>query len=767
MSETGTRTVERALTLLAAVAEDGGTLSQLARAAELSPSTASRLLATLAGHELVRRDEYGRYGPGTRLRQLAAVALRSDPVYELAGPHLAELARETGETANLAVPADDRQVVYLRQAAGPKLVQTASWAGRTIPRRGTALGAALRGAVGDGGYVARAGAVEPDVTSIAAPVYGHDGKIAARAERARAELPGLAGADRRLWPRGRRSRRRVVAEPRGPGAGGGGMSTSTLRCKGWQQEAALRMLENNLHPDVAENPSELVVYGGIGKAARNWPSYHAIVRELQRLGDEETLLVQSGKPVAVFETHEAAPRVLLANSNLVPDWANWDEFRRLDAAGLMMYGQMTAGSWIYIGSQGILQGTYETFAAAARKRFDGSLVGRLVVTAGLGGMGGAQPLSITMLGGTALCVEVDLQRIERRIQTGYLDERAADLDDALTRLDAARREGRALSIGLAGNAAEVVPELVRRGVHVDIVTDQTSAHDPLNGYIPAGLTLEQAEVLRRSDPDEYLRRVGESAVTHVSAIRDLAAAGAEAFDYGNALRGLAFENGDKDAFSYPGFVPAYVRPLFCEGKGPFRWVALSGDPADIHATDRAILDLFGDQEHIARWIKLASERVKFQGLPARICWLGYGERHLAGLRFNEMVASGEVKAPIVIGRDHLDAGSVASPQRETESMADTSDAVADWPLLNALINTACGASWVSIHHGGGVGMGKSIHAGQVCVADGTELAGRRIERVLKADPGMGIVRHVDAGYDLAISAAHDHGLRIPMLESSE
>ncbi|HEY4827171.1 MAG TPA: urocanate hydratase [Solirubrobacteraceae bacterium] len=541
------------------------------------------------------------------------------------------------------------------------------------------------------------------------------------------------------------------------------MSFSELRCKGWQQEAALRMLENNLHPDVAENPAELVVYGGIGKAARNWPSYHAIVRELQRLGDTETLLVQSGKPVAVFETHEAAPRVLLANSNLVPDWANWETFRELDAAGLIMYGQMTAGSWIYIGSQGILQGTYETFAAAARKRFDGSLAGRLVVTAGLGGMGGAQPLSITMLGGTALCVEVDIQRIERRIQTGYLDERAADLDDALQRLDAARRERRALSIGLAGNAAEVLPELVRRGVSVDVVTDQTSAHDPLNGYIPAGLTLEQADVLRRTDPDDYLKRVGESAVAHVGAIRALAAAGSEAFDYGNALRGLASEHGDRDAFSYPGFVPAYIRPLFCEGKGPFRWVALSGDPADIHATDRAILDLFGDQEHIARWIKLASERVHFQGLPARICWLGYGERHLAGLRFNEMVASGEVKAPIVIGRDHLDTGSVASPQRETEAMADGSDAIADWPLLNALINTACGASWVSIHHGGGVGMGKSIHAGQVCVADGTELAGQRIERVLKADPGLGIVRHVDAGYDQAVAAAERHGLRIPML----
>jgi urocanate hydratase len=537
-----------------------------------------------------------------------------------------------------------------------------------------------------------------------------------------------------------------------------------LRCRAWQQEAALRMLENNLHPDVAEKPSELVVYGGIGKAARNWPCYHAIVRSLQTLGATETLLVQSGKPVGVFDTHALAPRVLIANSNLVPDWANWQVFRELDAAGLIMYGQMTAGSWIYIGTQGILQGTYETFAAAARKRFDGTLSGRLVVTAGLGGMGGAQPLAITMLGGAALCVEVDLRRIERRLQTRYLDERAADLDDALARLDAARRERRALSIGLLGNAAEVLPELVRRGVEVDVVTDQTSAHDPLNGYIPAGLTLEQADALRRSDPDEYLRRVGASALVHVAAIRALAAAGAEAFDYGNALRGLASEHGDRDAFSYPGFVPAYVRPLFCEGKGPFRWVALSGDPADIHATDRAILDLFGDQEHIARWIRLAAERVAFQGLPARICWLGYGERHLAGLRFNEMVASGEVSAPIVIGRDHLDTGSVASPQRETEDMADGSDAIADWPLLNAMLNTACGASWVSIHHGGGVGMGKSIHAGQVCVADGTPSAAERIERVLKADPGLGIIRHADAGYEAAAVAAREHGLRMPMVD---
>ena len=510
-----------------------------------------------------------------------------------------------------------------------------------------------------------------------------------------------------------------------------------MRCRGWQQEAALRMLENNLHPDVAEKPQELVVYGGIGKAARNHACLAAIKRELTGLGDDETLLVQSGKPVAVFETHEAAPRVLIANSNLVGRWANWEHFRELDAAGLMMYGQMTAGSWIYIGTQGILQGTYETFAAIARQRFGGSLRGRLVVTAGLGGMGGAQPLAVTMNEGCALCIEVDLQRIERRIRERYLDERAGSLDDALARLEAAQREGRALSIGLLGNAAEILPELVRRGAAVDVVTDQTSAHDPLNGYVPAGLTTEQADALRAADPDDYLERVGQSVLAHVDAIRTLGRAGAEAFDYGNALRGVAQDHGDEDAFAYPGFVPAYIRPLFCEGKGPFRWVALSGDPADIAATDRAILDLFGDQDHIRRWIELASERIAFQGLPARICWLGYGERHLAGLRFNEMVASGEVSAPIVIGRDHLDAGSVASPQRETEAMRDGSDAVADWPILNALVNTATGASWVSFHHGGGVGMGLSLHAGQVSVADGTELAGGADPAHAARRPGHG------------------------------
>jgi urocanate hydratase len=509
------------------------------------------------------------------------------------------------------------------------------------------------------------------------------------------------------------------------------------------------------------------VYGGIGKAARNRACYEAIVAELRSLRDEETLLVQSGKPVAVFETHRAAPRVLIANSNLVPEWATWRNFRELDAAGLMMYGQMTAGSWIYIGSQGILQGTYETFAALARLRFDGTLAGRLVATAGLGGMGGAQPLAVTMNGGAALCVEVDLRRIERRIQSGYLDDRAGSLDDALRRLDEARSRREPLSIGLLGNAAEVMPELARRGAEVDVVTDQTSAHDPLNGYVPAGLTVEQADALRQSDPDDYLRRAGESALAHVDAIRTLQKSGAEAFDYGNALRGLAAEHGDEHAFAYPGFVPAYIRPLFCQGQGPFRWVALSGDPQDIHATDAAILDMFGERESVARWIRLAGERVQFQGLPARICWLGYGERHRAGLRFNEMVASGELRGPIVIGRDHLDSGSVASPERETEGMRDGSDTVADWPVLNALLNTATGAAWVSFHHGGGVGMGKSLHAGQVCVADGSELAGERIRRTLLADPGLGVARHADAGYPEAIDAARRLGVRVPMLDRAD
>jgi urocanate hydratase len=540
-----------------------------------------------------------------------------------------------------------------------------------------------------------------------------------------------------------------------------------MRCLGWPQEAALRMLENNLHPDVAERPEDLVVYGGIGKAARNHACYEAIRRELIRLPGDRTLLVQSGKPVAVFETHPRAPRVLIANSNLVPQWASWDTFRELDAAGLMMFGQMTAGSWIYIGTQGILQGTYETFAALARVRFDGTLAGRLVVTAGLGGMGGAQPLAVTMLGGAALCVEVDPHRIRRRLETGYLDQSSDSLDDAIARLRTAREERRPLSLGLLGNAAEVIPELVRRAVEVDVVTDQTSAHDPLNGYVPRGLDVEAAAELRGRDPDEYLRRVGESVLVHVAAIRDLARAGAEAFDYGNALRGLAASHGDADAFSYPGFVPAYIRPLFCEGRGPFRWVALSGDPADIHATDRAAIEMFSDRDHVVRWLRLAGEKVRFQGLPARICWLGYGERAAFGERLNDMVASGALRAPIVIGRDHLDAGSVASPERETEDMRDGSDAVADWPLLNALVNCATGASWVSIHHGGGVGMGKSIHAGQVSVADGTPEAAERLRTTLTADPGLGVVRHADAGYPEAVAAARRAGIRMPMLEAAE
>jgi urocanate hydratase len=524
------------------------------------------------------------------------------------------------------------------------------------------------------------------------------------------------------------------------------------------------MLENNLHPDVAERPADLVVYGGTGRAARDRASYRTIRRELMRLADDETLLVQSGKPVGVFATHEGAPRVLIANSNLVPQWATWERFRALERAGLTMFGQMTAGSWIYIGTQGILQGTYETLAALARTRGWRDLAGRLTVTAGLGGMGGAQPLAATMLGGAILCVEVDPERIARRLAGGYLDERADRLGEALERLEGARRERRPLSVGLLGNAAEVLPEIVRRGVAVDVVTDQTSAHDPLNGYVPAGLDVAAAAALRAGDPDEYLRRVGTSALAHVAAIRALGRAGAEAFDYGNALRGLAAAHGDADAFSYPGFVPAYIRPLFCEGKGPFRWVALSGEPADIHATDVAAQELFADQDHVVRWIRLAGERVRFQGLPARICWLGQGERAAFGERLNAMVARGEVAAPIVIGRDHLDAGSVASPERETEAMRDGSDAIADWPILNALLATACGASWVSLHHGGGVGIGKSIHAGQVCVADGSAGAGERLRRVLTADPGLGIVRHADAGYPEAIAAAERAGIRMPMLD---
>ncbi len=531
--------------------------------------------------------------------------------------------------------------------------------------------------------------------------------------------------------------------------------------KGWPQEAAKRMLMNNLDPDVAERPEDLVVYGGTGRAARDWPSYHAIVRELDELAADETLLVQSGRPVGVFRTHEWAPRVLIANSNLVGDWATWPEFRRLENLGLTMYGQMTAGSWIYIGTQGILQGTYETFAAVAAKRFNGTLAGTLTLTGGCGGMGGAQPLAVTMNDGVCLIVDIDGTRLRRRVETRYLDEVADNLDDAIARAEKAKRERRPLSIGVVGNAALVFGEILARGVEVDIVTDQTSAHDPLS-YIPVGVELEDAAEYARTKPEEFTDRARGSMAKQVAAMVGFMDAGAEVFDYGNSIRGEAQLAGFTRAFDFPGFVPAYIRPLFAEGKGPFRWAALSGDPSDIAKTDKAVLDLFGENEALARWMKLAEERVAFQGLPARICWLGYGERDKAGVRFNDMVASGELKAPIVIGRDHLDSGSVASPYRETESMLDGSDAIADWPLLNALLNTASGASWVSIHHGGGVGIGRSIHAGQVCVADGTALAGQKIERVLTNDPGTGVMRHVDAGYESAAAS----GVHLPMRRES-
>ncbi|MET8230325.1 urocanate hydratase [Micromonospora sp. NPDC005298] len=540
---------------------------------------------------------------------------------------------------------------------------------------------------------------------------------------------------------------------------------SQLTARGWPQEAALRMLMNNLDPEVAERPDDLVVYGGTGRAARDWPSYHALVRTLTDLREDETMLVQSGRPVGVMRTHEWAPRVLLANSNLVGDWATWPEFRRLEQLGLTMYGQMTAGSWIYIGTQGILQGTYETFAAVATKRFGGTLAGTLTLTAGCGGMGGAQPLAVTMNDGVCLVVDVDRTRLDRRVHDRYLDEVADSLDDAVARVLAAKRERRALSVGVVGNAAEVFPELLNRGVEIDVVTDQTSAHDPL-AYLPVGVELAEARDYAAAKPAEFTDRARASMAKHVEAMVGFLDAGAEVFDYGNSIRGEAQLGGYQRAFDFPGFVPAYIRPLFCEGRGPFRWAALSGDPADIAATDRAILDLFPENESLARWIKLAGERVAFQGLPARICWLGQGERDKAGVRFNDMVASGELSAPVVIGRDHLDTGSVASPYRETEGMADGSDAIADWPLLNALVNTASGASWVSIHHGGGVGIGRSIHAGQVCVADGTALAGQKIERVLTNDPAMGVIRHVDAGYDIARDVAARTGVRVPMAEGA-
>jgi urocanate hydratase len=538
-----------------------------------------------------------------------------------------------------------------------------------------------------------------------------------------------------------------------------------LSCLAWPQEAAYRMLHNNLDPEVAERPEDLVVYGGTGKAARDWESFDAIARTLRTLKDDETLLVQSGRPVGVLCTHEWAPRVLLANSNLVGDWANWEEFRRLEALGLTMYGQMTAGSWIYIGSQGILQGTYETFAAVGDKRFGGSLAGTITLTAGLGGMGGAQPLAVTMAGGVAICIEVDQTRIARRIAHGYLDTEAASLDEALKLATEARDARRPLSIGLLGNAAELFPQLLEMGAPIDVVTDQTSAHDPL-AYLPAAVPFEDWRASAERDPQGFTAQARESMARHVEAMVGFMDAGAEVFDYGNSIRAEAQLGGYDRAFAFPGFVPAYIRPLFCEGRGPFRWAALSGDPADIAATDRAVLELFPENEALARWIRMAGEKVHFEGLPARICWLGHGERHLAGLRFNEMVASGELKAPVVIGRDHLDCGSVASPYRETEGMLDGSDAIADWPLLNALVNTASGATWVSLHHGGGVGIGRSIHAGQVTVADGTELAGQKLERVLTNDPGMGIVRHVDAGYARAEEVAEAHEVRIPMREGA-
>jgi urocanate hydratase len=546
---------------------------------------------------------------------------------------------------------------------------------------------------------------------------------------------------------------RVVHAPRG----------TEISCKGWQQEAALRMLHNNLDPEVAEAPDELIVYGGAGKAARSWEAFDAITATLRRLGDDETLLVASGKPVGVFTTHAEAPRVLIANANLVPDWANWDEFRRLDALGLTMYGQMTAGSWIYIGTQGILQGTYQTFAAAGQKHYGADLAGRLVLTAGLGGMGGAQPLAVTMAGGVALCVEVDPHRIERRLETAYVDVSAESLDEALRLADEAMKAKRPLSIALLGNAADVYPELVRRGFTPDLVTDQTSAHDTLNGYVPNGMSLDEAVALRSADPAEYVRRAVASIVVHVEAMVALQRAGAHVFDYGNNIRGVAKEAGYAEAFAFEGFVPLYLRPLFCRGNGPFRWAALSGDPADIAVTDAALLKAFPDNEMVTRWLKMAAEKVHFQGLPCRICWLEYGERAKAGQIFNDLVRSGKVKAPLVIGRDHLDSGSVASPYRETESMMDGSDAIADWPILNALVNTAAGASWVSFHHGGGVGIGKSLHAGMVVVADGTDMMAARLQRVLTSDPGTGVMRHADAGYPEAIGKARESGIDLPMV----
>lgn len=539
-----------------------------------------------------------------------------------------------------------------------------------------------------------------------------------------------------------------------------------LSCKGWIQEAAYRMLMNNLDPDVAENPDELIVYGGSGKAARNWESYKAIIESLRKLNDNETLLVQSGKPVAVFPTHKDAPRVIISNSMLVPDWANWEKFRKLEDLGLTMYGQMTAGSWIYIGTQGILQGTFETFAECAKQHFDGTLKGKLLVTAGIGGMGGAQPLAATMNGASCLAIEVDKVRLQKRIDTGYLDIIAENMDQAFELVLKAKQNKEALSVGLVANAADVLPELIKQNIIPDVLTDQTSAHDTLNGYVPMGMSLEKALQLRKANPDEYIRKAKTTIVEHVKAMLQLQKLGSITFDYGNNIRGEAKENGVDNAFDFPGFVPAYIRPLFCDGKGPFRWVALSGDPKDIYETDKAVLEAFPENKALVRWIKMAQEKVQFQGLPSRICWLGYGERAKMGKIFNQLVADKKVKAPIVIGRDHLDCGSVASPYRETEAMKDGSDAIADWPILNALLNSIGGASWVSVHHGGGVGIGKSIHAGMVVVADGTKEAEIRLERVLNYDPGLGIVRHADAGYERAIKNANEHDINIPMINKN-
>ena len=547
---------------------------------------------------------------------------------------------------------------------------------------------------------------------------------------------------------------RPVVAPRG----------TQLSCANWQIEAPYRMLQNNLDPDVAERPDDLVVYGGTGRAARSWDAYDAMLRTMQTMKPDETMLVQSGKPVGVFRTHEWAPRVLLANSNLVGDWATWDEFRRLEQMGLTMYGQMTAGSWIYIGTQGILQGTYECFAEIARRKFNGTLAGTITLTAGLGGMGGAQPLAVTMNDGVALCIDVDAWRVNRRVETRYLDEVADSLEDAVARCEKAKAEKRRLSVGVVGNAADMFPKLLQMGFAADIVTDQTSAHDPLS-YMPNDMSDDAAQELLKKNPEEFIRRSRAAMAAHCQAMVGFMDAGAEVFDYGNSLRREAQLGGYDRAFDYPGFLPAYIRPLFCEGRGPFRWVALSGDPEDIAATDKAVLEEFPDDDGLHKWMRLAKERVAFQGLPARICWLGYGERHRLGLRFNEMVRKGQLKAPIVIGRDHLDSGSVASPYRETEAMIDGSDAIADWPLLNALVNTAAGATWVSIHHGGGVGIGRSIHAGMVAVADGTDLAAEKLSRVLLSDPGMGVIRHADAGYQRAIDVADERGVRLPMRES--